>query len=1167
MISTLPDYPALRAIQNALWHVGDVRGAAVMVGSGFSTNAQLASPESKAPPLWRQMEAEMRKQLGVGSSETLGALRLAEEFRALLGQPALDGFIRGMVPDAEWLPGEPHKRLLELPWADILTTNWDTLIERSRVNVFERSYDVVLAPRDIARTRAPRIIKLHGSMPSQTPFIFAEEDYRTYPYNFAPFVNLAQNIFLENEILLIGFSGDDPNFLAWAGWVRDQLGTSARKIRLAGVLDLSPARRKYLENLNVSPIDLGPILDSKIPTNERHARGTRLLLDSLHAARPTPVHVWKRSGSSASLKPQEGDFAVEISDLVKSWESDRTTAPSWLVMPFGDRQDLRIDTGKDLNTRVLDKIKLADDSLRGRFALELAWRLEVSHSSLTKSMRNILRNACDDPKCGLSGNETTRIRVLLCYNALEERDTETFELELNKLEADNEQGNEASAWAAYLKGLYARNRLDCAGVIAALPAIAGSDPIWMLRRAGLHCAICENTEAANLVRSALSEIRRRRALDRNSLWLLSREAWAYFLWSALKLFSNDEAEESHVKFQVSRTDPMEEINQIDLYLHAELERESRYSAEDNLYAEHEDSVTNSASITRVTADWMTPAEYMVSRLADFVGIPVHAGFRNIIHGRLNRSIRQSRYYSSEDWTWRAASYAHSESDVRQWFSSIQVAALPSSIVSELSCSLQSAVKHFSTQETKNDSDYMARIERLRTLMQMLTALAARSGTAEAQSLVKLAVSVLESDAKAHWWLYKAAANLIDAALSAIPPEKRGEQASLMLNFPLPGERKLSGIENDWPEFSESFLHNLTVIVRPSEAWNNRIKQLISWVQRDTGTSRHRAIKRLALLNAKLALTSDEAQSFANAIWSNQLSPQGLPASTSFFPSAFLTLPEPELGVAAAAFDNDIVQPLLSGIIPDLALQSLIYAGRTAMRGNIQAPLSSSTSLAILRQLPKPSVRHSEQLIASVIVDGLLPFLHLDDAAAEDLWVRATEKSSPYSIQFLPYVAAHFPDRTKEAVAKIRRAMHAREAGTVSSALRAVSRWAELSRDSTFPASLASATASIVDMRREPSLFRALQVSEALAKRNLLSEDDLQRILDGLADLLNETDYKRLRKDDIHKTTLISVRKCAYRLAMTLAGTGRSDDIVLQWISSGESDPLPEVRYVSPGLGI
>ena len=69
--------------------------------------------------------------------------------------------------------------------------------------------------------------------------ICTEEDYRTYPKKFAPFVNTVQQAMMETVFCLSRvFTGDDPNFLQWSGWVRDNLGVLlAPKIYLAGWLD------------------------------------------------------------------------------------------------------------------------------------------------------------------------------------------------------------------------------------------------------------------------------------------------------------------------------------------------------------------------------------------------------------------------------------------------------------------------------------------------------------------------------------------------------------------------------------------------------------------------------------------------------------------------------------------------------------------------------------------------------------------------------------------------------------------------------------------------------------------------------------------------------------------------------------------------------------------
>ncbi|WP_179869801.1 SIR2 family NAD-dependent protein deacylase [Rhizobium chutanense] len=226
-----------------------------MVGAGFSRCAKKVSEFSPLPPLWSTFEKAMLGRLYPGEQKSYDPLKLAEEYKAALGAHALDALIRQLVADGQWLPGDLHTRLLSLPWADVLTTNWDTLLERTALPNPDRSYDVVHTVHDIARTRAPRIVKLHGSLPSHQPFIFTAEDFRTYPRNYAAFINLAQQVLLENDLCLIGFSGDDPNFLQWAGWVRDQLGSNARRIRLVGALNLSVSQRQVLEQRNVTPID------------------------------------------------------------------------------------------------------------------------------------------------------------------------------------------------------------------------------------------------------------------------------------------------------------------------------------------------------------------------------------------------------------------------------------------------------------------------------------------------------------------------------------------------------------------------------------------------------------------------------------------------------------------------------------------------------------------------------------------------------------------------------------------------------------------------------------------------------------------------------------------------------------------------------------------------
>ena len=293
----------------------------------------------------------------------------------MLGRPALDGLIRELVADEQWLPGVLHQKLVQLPWVDILTTNWDTLLERAAATTLGQTYETVRCLEDIATTQSPRVVKLHGSLPSG-PFILSEEDYRKYPQKCAPFVNLVQQVLLENELCLLGFSGDDPNFLQWSGWVRDQLGASARRIYLVGALNLRTAQRRLLEQRNVAPIDLSPLV-AEVEPSRRHKAATRIFLDRLHASRPKPSWDWgsRPVDSTWSYNDPATHVAASFAELATAWASARYSYPGWAVCPLSQRNYLE-DSIHVLQRR--DALAAMSRHDRARICFEAAWRVDTA---------------------------------------------------------------------------------------------------------------------------------------------------------------------------------------------------------------------------------------------------------------------------------------------------------------------------------------------------------------------------------------------------------------------------------------------------------------------------------------------------------------------------------------------------------------------------------------------------------------------------------------------------------------------------------------------------------------------------------------------------------------------------------------------------------------------
>lgn len=127
--------PYLDEIADRLWS----NNAAVMVGAGFSRNAKPVGPTSASFPSWQELGDRFFKRLHgrdpCEGARYLNILKLAEQVEAAFGRPALNKLLRDAIPDSRYEPSLLHIQLLSLPWKDVFTTNYDTLLERARASV------------------------------------------------------------------------------------------------------------------------------------------------------------------------------------------------------------------------------------------------------------------------------------------------------------------------------------------------------------------------------------------------------------------------------------------------------------------------------------------------------------------------------------------------------------------------------------------------------------------------------------------------------------------------------------------------------------------------------------------------------------------------------------------------------------------------------------------------------------------------------------------------------------------------------------------------------------------------------------------------------------------------------------------------------------------------
>jgi SIR2-like domain len=209
-------------------------GPVLFVGAGLSKHEakpKPGTPETVKFASWEDLMEAFRQGISGGDRNTYDRLpadplRLAELYRVQTSQSALLDLIARKVPSAAFDPGPAHQALRVLPWAAVVTTNYDDLLERS----FEPKRRVcrLVTNEDVTKPRRIddiEVIKMHGDLTMRDTIVIAEEDYRTYPGKRAALLVKVKQLLSEHPVLFVGFSLTDPNFVREIdGWIRDTMG-------------------------------------------------------------------------------------------------------------------------------------------------------------------------------------------------------------------------------------------------------------------------------------------------------------------------------------------------------------------------------------------------------------------------------------------------------------------------------------------------------------------------------------------------------------------------------------------------------------------------------------------------------------------------------------------------------------------------------------------------------------------------------------------------------------------------------------------------------------------------------------------------------------------------------------------------------------------------------
>lgn len=343
--------------------------ASVMVGCGFSKNAE--SNGTVQMREWNDLNLDLFKSLysrepKSGELDKLSPIRLASQVESVHGAHELDEIIMNALPDKSVYPGTLHKKLMKLHWHDVFTTNYDTLLERS-CDESGSAYTVVTTKETLLYSKSPRIVKLHGSFPDIRPFIMSEEHFRTYPQKYPEFVNTVRQSLIENLFCLIGFSGNDPNFLSWLGWLRDVMGDQMTNAILVDYKSdgIHISERQLFASRKIDIINL-----AEIKGISTYKEGLDFFLT--YIGEKDKPSSWNYPDISPRLPWDKG--SVNYQADIEKMTNARLTYPGWLFMPEREYRSCNISRFILLERYYSEM----PDELKLRFLYELDWLLDIA---------------------------------------------------------------------------------------------------------------------------------------------------------------------------------------------------------------------------------------------------------------------------------------------------------------------------------------------------------------------------------------------------------------------------------------------------------------------------------------------------------------------------------------------------------------------------------------------------------------------------------------------------------------------------------------------------------------------------------------------------------------------------------------------------------------------
>ena len=217
----------------------------LFVGAGVSANSNL--------PNWGELINSFSVELKTAGNdiEQEDYLKVAQYYYNIFGKNRYLAKIDEIFSnESKAMPNELHEYIAKINPSHIITTNFDTLLEKQFSKSISK-YNVISKDIDIPYAQSEKyLIKMHGDLKTKN-IVLKEDDYLDYQMNFPMISTLIQSLMLNHTVLFIGYSLKDSTFNSIFRLVQKNLSGDAKKAYFYTPMEYSQIEKDYYKKRGI----------------------------------------------------------------------------------------------------------------------------------------------------------------------------------------------------------------------------------------------------------------------------------------------------------------------------------------------------------------------------------------------------------------------------------------------------------------------------------------------------------------------------------------------------------------------------------------------------------------------------------------------------------------------------------------------------------------------------------------------------------------------------------------------------------------------------------------------------------------------------------------------------------------------------------------------------